>query len=73
MHLNIPTKMKKHWREILVLMLLIILATFVLSVILGAISANKIKLLYPIVIAVLFIPSVFMYYNESALIHEVWR
>lgn len=54
------------------LVVLIILATFVLSVVLGAISANKVKLLYPIVIAVLFIPSVFIYYNESALIHAVW-
>lgn len=34
--------------------------------------ANKVKLLYPIVIAILFIPSVFIYYNESALIHAVW-
>lgn len=54
------------------LVLLIIMATFVLSVILGAISANKIKLLYPLAIAVFFIPSVFIYYNESALIHSVW-
>lgn len=54
------------------LVLLIILATFVLSVILGAISASKIKLLYPLAIAVIFIPSVFIYYNESALIHAVW-
>lgn len=54
------------------LVVLIILATFVLSIILGAISANKVKLLYSIVIAVLFIPSVFIYYNESALIHAVW-
>ena len=38
----------------------------------GSLSKEKIKYLYPIVIAVLFIPSVFIYYNESALIHSLW-
>ena len=54
------------------MVLLIILATLLLSVILGSISKEKIKYLYPIIIAILFIPSVFIYYNESALIHSVW-
>jgi len=43
-----------------------------LSIILGCISKEKIKYLYSIVIAILFIPSVFIYYNESALIHSIW-
>ena len=51
---------------------LIILATFILSIIMGTISQNKIKFLYPGLISVLFIPSVFIYYNESALIHALW-
>lgn len=51
---------------------LIILATFVLSIIIGFISKSKIKFLYPILISILFIPSVFIYYNESALIHALW-
>ena len=51
---------------------LIILATLLLSIIIGSISKEKVKYLYPIVIAILFIPSVFIYYNESALIHSVW-
>lgn len=54
------------------LVLLIVLATLLLSLIIGSISANKIKYLYPIVTAVAFIPSVFIYYNESALIHSAW-
>ena len=54
------------------MVLLIILLTFVLSLILGAVSKEKIKYLYPIVISVLFIPSVFIYYNETALIHALW-
>jgi len=54
------------------MVLLIIFATLLLSIILGCISKEKIKYLYSIVIAILFIPSVFIYYNESALIHSVW-
>ena len=51
---------------------LILLATFILSIIIGIISKEKIKYIYPIVIAILFIPSVFIYYNESALVHSLW-
>ena len=51
---------------------LIIATTFLLSVILGSISGNWVKFFYPVEIAVLFIPSIFIYYNESALIHSVW-
>lgn len=51
---------------------LILLATFILSIIIGFVSKYKIKYIYPIVIAILFIPSVFIYYNESALVHSLW-
>lgn len=51
---------------------LIIVTTFILSIIIGSISKEKIKYLYPIVIVILFIPSVFIYYNESALVHAMW-
>lgn len=54
------------------MVLLIVLATLLLSLIIGVLSNNKVKYLYPIVTAVAFIPSVFIYYNESALIHSVW-
>ena len=54
------------------MVVLIILATFMLSIIIGSISKEKIKYMYPIIIAILFIPSVFIYYNESALIHSIW-
>ncbi len=54
------------------MVVLIILATFVLSLILGIISANKTKFLYPLAISLLFIPSVFVYYNSSALVHALW-
>ena len=51
---------------------LIIFSTLLLSLILGIFSKKKIKFLYPIVIALLFIPSVFIHYNESSMIHTVW-
>ena len=51
---------------------LILLATVVLSLILGIISEEKIKYFYPVISAVIFIPSVFIHYNESALIHSLW-
>ena len=54
------------------MILLIMLATFILAIILGTISNNKIKYSYPILVALLFIPSIWIYYNESALIHSVW-
>ena len=54
------------------MVLLIILITFVLSLIIGVISNNKIKYFYPVIVAIIFLPSVFIYYNDSALIHSVW-
>ena len=51
---------------------IIIITTFILSTIIGVISNKKIKYLYPLAIAILFIPSIFIYYNESALIHSLW-
>ena len=58
--------------DIMGMVVLILLSTSILSTILVVISKEKIKYLYPIIVAILFIPSVFIYYNESALIHSVW-
>ena len=55
------------------MVLLIWLSTILLGMILTINSNNKIKYLYPAVIAVLFIPSVFIYYNSSALVHTLWH
>ena len=54
------------------LVFLLILFTFLSSIAMGTVSNCKIKYLYPPVISVAFIPSVFIYYNSSALIHAVW-
>ena len=50
----------------------IICATLILSIIIASISKEKIKYLYPIVVSILFIPSIFIYYNETAFVHCVW-
>ena len=54
------------------MVILILMATLLFGYILGMISSNKIKFLYPFIISILFIPSVFIYYNESALVHAIW-
>ena len=51
---------------------LMILITFNISLLLGILSNNKIKYLYSLLIAILFIPSIYIYYNDSALIHSLW-
>ena len=51
---------------------LIIIVTFILSIIIASISKEKVKYFYSLIISIAFIPSVFIYYNESALIHTVW-
>ena len=54
------------------MVVLIILTTFLLSIIIGLISNKKIKYLYPVITAIVFVPSVFIYYNETAMIHSMW-
>ena len=54
------------------MVLLIIIMTFTLSLIISIISKEKIKYIYPIITSILFIPSIYIYYNESALIHSLW-
>ena len=58
--------------DAIAMVFIIIITTFILSLIIGTISKHKIKYLYPVIISILFIPSIFIYYNESALIHSIW-
>jgi len=51
---------------------IILFVTLILSIILFTISNSGIKYLYPLIVALLFIPSIFIYYNISALIHSLW-
>ena len=54
------------------MVILILLATFILSLLMGSFSKCKYKLFYCLMVSILFIPSVFIYYNESALVHALW-
>lgn len=50
---------------------IILVATLILSLIIGT-SKYKIKFVYPLLVSIIFIPSIFIYYNDSALIHSIW-
>lgn len=54
------------------MVLLILVTTFILSILIASVSKEKWKYFYPVIVSVSFIPSVFIYYNDSALIHAVW-
>lgn len=54
------------------MVLIIIVVTFVLSLLIGVISKEKLKKYYSIFISISFIPTVYIYYNESALVHSLW-
>ncbi|MBR3198390.1 MAG: hypothetical protein IKG27_00050 [Bacilli bacterium] len=54
------------------LRVLTISITFILSVIVGLVIKKKIGVFYPILVAILFIPSVLMYFNETVLIYAEW-
>ena len=54
------------------IILLLLLGTFTLTLVLNIISNLKIKYFYPLIVSVIFIPSIFIYYNESAFIHTLW-
>ena len=51
---------------------LMIAGTFALSLLMGLLSRKKIKYAYPLIAAAIFVPSVFLYYNESAFVHALW-
>ena len=54
------------------MVLLLLTTTFVLSIVSGCILKNQIKYYYPFFISLIFIPTIWIYYNESALIHSLW-
>lgn len=48
----------------------ILITTFILSMVIGVVTNNKFKYFYPILVSILFIPTIWIYYNESAFIHR---
>ena len=51
---------------------LMLLATLILSLVLGILSRSGLKWAYPAACAVVFLPTVPIYYNSSALVHALW-
>lgn len=51
---------------------LMLLATLGLSLVLGWLSKRWSRFLWPFVTAAVFIPSVWIWYNSSAIIHAAW-
>jgi len=58
--------------DVMGMIIILIMSVLILSIIVGVLSKEKIKYLYPIIVAILFLPSIFIYYNDSALIHALW-
>lgn len=51
---------------------LILVSVICLSILFGSLINTRIRYLYPAAVALMFIPSVFIYYNASALVHALW-
>lgn len=51
---------------------IMIFVTVVLAAVLGMISRSSLKWAYPAFCAVVFLPTVPIYYNASALVHAMW-
>ena len=54
------------------MVVLMLVGTALLSIANGWISTNKIRFLYCVIAALVFIPTIPIYYNWSATIHIVW-
>ena len=53
------------------MVLILLLTTFVLGLLSGILKSRA-KYSFPLIVAILFIPSIFIYYNSSALVHSLW-
>ena len=54
------------------MIIVLLFSTLILSVIFGAVSKGKVRIIYPFVVAVLFIPTVYIHYNYTAFEHVTW-
>lgn len=54
------------------LVVVLLFSTLMLSVIFGAVSKGKVRIIYPFVVAIVFIPTVYIHYNYTALGYTVW-
>ena len=53
------------------LVVVIWFATLLLSIVFGLVSQKKRKIIYPFVVAIVFIPTVFIHYNYTAFGHVI--
>lgn len=51
---------------------LIIVGTFLLGFLAGLLSGWRGKWCWPVLVSILFLPTLPLYYNHTALIHAVW-
>ena len=58
--------------DAIAMVLIILVSTFILSIVLSTISTSNFRYLYPLFVSIIFIPSIFIYYNISALVHSLW-
>lgn len=54
------------------MVVVLLFSTLILSVLMGILSGHKIKYAFPPAVALIFLPSVFIHYNTTALTHCIW-
>lgn len=54
------------------MVVVLLFSTLILSVLMGILSEHKIKYAFPPVAALIFLPSVFIHYNTTALTQCMW-
>ena len=57
---------------VVLILFAILILSLILSILLGSISKNRIKYVYPAAVAAAFLPSVFLHYNGTAFVQAVW-
>ena len=58
--------------EFMGIVVIVLIATFMVALVFGAICKTKFKYYYPVIISLFFIPAVSIYSNEYTLIHSFW-
>lgn len=54
------------------IVVVLLFSTLILSVLMGILSGHKIKYAFSPAVALIFLPSVFIHYNTTALAHCIW-
>lgn len=58
--------------DVFLMVFMIFGSTFVLPFLLGLLSPQQLRWLAPVIVPLLFLPTLPIYYNSSALIYAVW-